>query len=93
MNVEKVRDTRNLVIDNDEEDMFTKSTALMRRLAAAWSAEIAAVGLKKQQQQQQQQDPAAEKQVVAEIEVPPELMDLDLLDSEWLTEMFLSWDH
>ncbi|CAF9905139.1 MAG: hypothetical protein GOMPHAMPRED_003053 [Gomphillus americanus] len=93
MNVEKVRDTRNLVIDNDEEDMFTKSTALMRRLAAAWSAEIAAVGLKKQQQQQQQQDPAAEKQVVPEIEVPPELMDLDLLDSEWLTEMFLSWDH
>ena len=81
-NVEKVRDARNLVIDNDEEDMFTKSTVLMRRLAAAWSAEIAAVGVR--------QNP---EQAVPEIELPPELMDLDMLDGEWLTEMFLSWDH
>lgn len=82
-NIEGVRDTRPLIMDIDEEDLFTKSAAMMRKLGEAWAGDIAAIGAKSKQKETP----------IGDIVVPPELMDLDLFDSEWMTDMFLAWDH
>lgn len=70
-------------MDDDSEDQFTQSAMMMRRFAEAWSSEIAAIGTKSKEQMAGESD----------VQISSELMDLDILDSDWLTNMFLVWDH
>lgn len=84
VNVEQARHLRQLAVDNYTDDLFIQSAIMMRRLKEAWSSEIAAIGA------------ASNGQMVAgdgEVQISSGLMDLDMLDSEWITDMFLAWDH